>query len=499
MNRPSMDTMHVPEGDKQLTDTVAEGPSAGRVWVSKLVALVLICAGVYALARGSVEYPDTADEAKRLQSNLRQADLSIAHLPAAAERGGVADWGSMVRAWREKNVERYGVVRLHLFGAYGMLLLGPASLLFAAVVWWRGQFPRPSGKFPLDRTQISMNVSVVVLLAGLRIFDAATSTVMGKTPAVPDLQAFLKVPTQEHEAEKLAVKKAKLDEAITQFTDKKATAASRATAARAVSAAVWDRKLASSLSEADRQAYRATFKELAKKTYAEDETCPVLIRAIAALGDADEAEAMEHDREAKRPAWVDVKRPEGIRCLFQAAAAGRDADVRQLIERGINVNALHPAERRTALHEAVSRRQYKVVELLLEKGAKADLAGKNATQKIEKEYPLHRAVGDGRLVKLLLEKGAAPDVIDNRGLTPLHVAAMTAHAESAELLLARKAKLNALDFARRTPLDIAAGSAAAPRPQAAAMKELLIQHGGLTAAQLLPKNTAEAAVSPNAR
>jgi hypothetical protein len=497
MNRPSMDTQHVPEDEKALTDAVAEAPTPGRLWVSQLMAVILLAVAVYAVCRAGVEYPSTADEAQQLRTTLGQADISLTHLGNSG-----ADWGQSVRTWRDKTAERYGVVRLHLRGLYGLLALAPLALVFAALVWWRGQFPRLAGKFPLDRVQIAMNASALVLLAGLRIFDAATLSVMARTPAVPDLQTFLKTPTQDQKAKRLADLRGTLEKTLKQIQDKKSTPQSRAVAARLISAAAWDRQFVTTLSQADKVAFQASLKELVKKTYTEDDSCPVIIRAISGFGDDEAADALETEREKSRPTWVDVKKPEAVLCLFRAIAAGRDADVRKLLERGVNVNVVSPAERHTALHEAVSRRQLKVAELLLEKGAKVQINGESGAPGgtgIEKEFPLHRAVGDVRLVRLLLDKGADPNVLNYRGMTPLHVAAAAGETESAELLLARKAKLNAVDFGKRTPLDVVGTAPEATKQQAATMRKVLIERGALTAGQLAPKNSAEAAIAPNAR
>jgi hypothetical protein len=493
-----MDTDHVPEDEKQLTDAIAEAPSPGRVFFSQLLTLVLIVAGIYAVWRGAMEYPATADEYQHLRASVSQADISLTNLPPAGERAN-AEWGAGVRTWRDKNAERYAVVRLHLYGCYGLLLLGPLTLLAAVVVWWRGQFARTGGRLPLDPMQLSLNAAALVLLAGLWIFDSATSSVMAKTPPVPDLQAFLRIPTDEQKAQRLVSMRTQLEQTFKKLEDKKATPASRANGARVVSSLVWDKQFVATLSDADKQSFRSTLKDLARKTYTDDDTCPALIRAITALGDSALAESLELEREKGRSSWVDVKKPEGVRCLFNAVAAGRESDVRKLIERGINVNAVSPAERHTALHEAVARRQYKVAELLLANKARVDIGGEAGNAELNREFPIHRAVGDPQLVRLLLDKGADPNVMDLRGMSALHVAAALGDKESAELLLARKAKLNALDFGKRTPLDVATNASTAMKAQQTAMREFLVQRGAVTGAQTAPKNSAEAAISPNAR
>jgi hypothetical protein len=499
MNRPHLDTMHVPEGEKQLTDAVLEAPSPGRLFFSQLAMVVLLAAGIYAMLRGAQQYPETVDEVRLLQSHLMQADASLTN---AAGGESVADWAVSIRAWRDKTSERYGVVRLHLFGCYGLLLLFPAALVCAAAVWWRGQFPRPGARFSLDGVQIAMNASVLVLLAGLRVFDSATLSVMGKTPPVQDLQAYLKTPTKEQKTQQLASLRDKLQQTLRELNvpDKQKGAATiRANAARTLGPLVWDGDFVATLSTADKEAFRASLRDAVKKSYADDEVCPVVIRAVGALGDTDGAAALETEREKSRAAWVDVKKPAGLRFLHQAAMTGRDADVRKLIERGINVNVYTPGEGHTPLHEAVARGQLKVAEVLLEKGAKLDIAGKYAGAGVEREYPLHRAAaaGHAKLVKLLLDKGADPMCVDFRGMTALHAAASAGDTESADLLMKKKAKVNQLDFLKRTPLDVALASQTETQ---AKMRELLVQRGGLTSADLSSRpGAASASVSPNAR
>ena len=522
MNRPEMDTMHVPDGDKELTDAISEAPAPSRVWLSQLAMVVLLAAGVYAVIRGAQQYPATADEVHHLQGKLAQGEASLANASGTADAAN-SDWVSSVRTWRDKSAERHAVVRLHLLGCYGLMLLSPAAFVCALAVWWRGQFPRPGAKFPLDGAQIAMNATVLVLLAGLRIFDSATLNVMGRTPPVPDLMVFLKTPSKEERLAELAELKTKFEEWLTALQDegkpevakkpdnkrpdpkkpdtrkpevaakKQYSGTARASIARAIGTVAWNKELLATLSEEDKKAYRAKLKDLARRNFADEESCPILIRAIAGLGDPAEAASLEVQREQSRPQWVDVKKPVGLKFLLSCVAAGREADVKKLIERGVPLNAYVPGEDHTPLHAAVGWGQAGIAELLISKGAKVEIAGRYARDSVEREQPLHRAaaVGDVALVKLLADKGANVMALDFRGMTPLHVAAASGNCDAAALLLKLKAKINHLDHAKRTPLDVAAESRS---PAKAKMRDLLVQSGGLTSAELLKKpNTAEAA------
>jgi hypothetical protein len=279
--------------------------------------------------------------------------------------------------------------------------------------------------------------------------------------------------------------------------NRKGAALVRANAARAVGTYAWNKEFVATLTEAEKDTFRNALKAAVKKVYTDDDAAPFIIRAMGPLGDVNAASALEAEREKTRAQWVDVARPAGLKFLHDAVAAGREADVRKLIERGVNVNAYAPGEGHTALHEAVARRQVRVAELLLEKGAKVDVAGKYARAYVEREFPLHRAaaVGDVKLVRLLLDKGADPMSLDYRGMTPLHAAAAAGEVETADVLLKRKAKVNQLDFSRQTPLDSCNNS---PSFQQKKMRELLTQVGALTSSQLLNKN-AEASIAPTGR
>jgi len=61
--------------------------------------------------------------------------------------------------------------------------------------------------------------------------------------------------------------------------------------------------------------------------------------------------------------------------------------------------------------------------------------------------------GHGGEVESILKSGVSPNVRDESGLTPLHLAAAHGHQRTSQILLDHGAKLNAQDKAGQTPLD----------------------------------------------
>ncbi len=131
--------------------------------------------------------------------------------------------------------------------------------------------------------------------------------------------------------------------------------------------------------------------------------------------------------------------------LCQAAKNGDLAQVRLLLERGVDVDA-RDADGNTALHRASSKDGHAVARFLLAKGADVN-AG------LGKYTPLCTAVCvDSReIVEFLLSKGA--DINAGNGpVTPLHEAARGRDINLVEFLIARGADVNAGIETGKTPL-----------------------------------------------
>ena len=122
---------------------------------------------------------------------------------------------------------------------------------------------------------------------------------------------------------------------------------------------------------------------------------------------------------------------DGFYPLGLAAFFGHRAIVEFLLKNGADVKtAARNAQKVTALHGAVARRDVEIVKMLLDAGADA-----NARQ--ERGFaPLHDAAANGNaaLVELLLKHGARADAKADDGKTPGEMATERGHKEVAEKL-----------------------------------------------------------------
>ncbi len=144
---------------------------------------------------------------------------------------------------------------------------------------------------------------------------------------------------------------------------------------------------------------------------------------------------------------VDAKDQKGQTALHYAAKAGQIAVAKLLIANGADVNA---GDDWTPLQEAAYHSK-EIVELLLAKGADINTG----------KWPaLHIALDGGRfdIVDLLLAKGADVNIRDDKGNTPLHIAASYAasrYPKIVELLISNGADIKAKDNNGKTALSYA--------------------------------------------
>ena len=135
--------------------------------------------------------------------------------------------------------------------------------------------------------------------------------------------------------------------------------------------------------------------------------------------------------------------------LEQATLNGQGETIRNLIERGDDINARNNRGY-TPLHLAATRGNSEVVQLLLENGAEV-----NAVATDSGCTPLHYAasLGHVELCELLVRYGADPDAQTAMLETPLHLAVASGHAEVVALLLKYHARLDIRDKNGMTPLQ----------------------------------------------
>jgi ankyrin repeat protein len=155
---------------------------------------------------------------------------------------------------------------------------------------------------------------------------------------------------------------------------------------------------------------------------------------------------------------LDMPDTSGSTPLMRAIHAGRPGVVRALLQAGAQVDAVD-AQGETALAEAAYAADAETGALLLAKGAKAGTLDRSGKAPIC--YAAAR--GEARLVGLMLDAGVDVNAAYGHGLTAAMWAAgfsdLTATADAVatlKLLIARGAKLDAVDDRGRSALMIAA-------------------------------------------
>jgi ankyrin repeat protein len=236
--------------------------------------------------------------------------------------------------------------------------------------------------------------------------------------------------------------------------------------------------------------------ELKRQVAALDAGLPISFAAsgTTAPGTSSEADEVRRIQALIKdsPDLVNAPVENGLTLLQSAAAKGKLAVVKQLLDSGAAVDGLQQPGP-TPLHFAADNGHKAVVDLLLSKGAKVDAQTENGAT------PLHLAARQGyeSVAKALLTGAGASvnaqtkgrgansnfgmDPLQLNGLssgqTPLHLAAKAGYTGMVQLLLAKGADVNAEDGDGRTPL-----SYAAQRP--AILELLLAAHANPNAGRL---------------
>lgn len=144
--------------------------------------------------------------------------------------------------------------------------------------------------------------------------------------------------------------------------------------------------------------------------------------------------------------------------MVAAARAGDTEKVKQLLAKGVDINASEPESGDTALLAAIDKGQWATAEYLLTQRPDLTREDNNGNS------PLYLAVSSGdsavAMVKRLLDAGApvelGPKTGDNAGATPLHICCATGANACLEALLARGASATKLLPDGSTPLHTAA-------------------------------------------
>ena len=184
----------------------------------------------------------------------------------------------------------------------------------------------------------------------------------------------------------------------------------------------------------------------------------------------------EMKQEITREECVSPDNPPLHRKFWETAAV---AQVEDVLDRGADPNALDQKYGLTLLHWAAAfSNKPKVIELLLNHGAKPEARAKNSNGRTGKGgTPLHWAAAFSNtpeVIKLLLNGGVdVNECAAERGFTPLHVAARFSETPKVvEQLLDCGAALEACADGGWTPLHEAARHNETP-----AVIKLLLKHG----------------------
>ena len=144
--------------------------------------------------------------------------------------------------------------------------------------------------------------------------------------------------------------------------------------------------------------------------------------------------------------------------LWAAARAGKEAEVRALLDQGASASGHADATSgATALHECLLHGMSKMARLLLEHGASASARDRRGNTPLHARAAASVTAGAAAVAEVLLGDGHKVDATaaNDAGVTPLHLAAHHGKLDLVRLLVKHGAELNALDRQSRDPLAYA--------------------------------------------
>ena len=144
--------------------------------------------------------------------------------------------------------------------------------------------------------------------------------------------------------------------------------------------------------------------------------------------------------------------------LWAAARAGKEAEVRALLDQGASASGHADATSgATALHECLLHGMSKMARLLLEHGASASARDRRGNTPLHACAAASVTAGAAAVAEVLLGEGHKVDAgaANDAGVTPLHLAAHHGKLNLVRLLVKHGAELNALDRQSRDPLAYA--------------------------------------------
>ncbi|NXR79946.1 ASB10 protein, partial [Pycnonotus jocosus] len=147
---------------------------------------------------------------------------------------------------------------------------------------------------------------------------------------------------------------------------------------------------------------------------------------------------------------------DGYRPLHLCKGSDSIECVQQLLQHGASVNSQTEEENDTALHVASRHGLAEHVQLLLHHGADLEARNKEGQTPLNAACAQHHQPQDMdryyRVCQLLVESGASINAADRDRQHPLHLACKNANAQIAELLLARGANVNVMNYGGNTAL-----------------------------------------------